>query len=139
MKCNDADKEAAAITLFHAAKQYGLSSLREAKRSNETSLIDGLLDTVSAEKFPAEFALLTEMSNFATALKAANDNYKQLENQQVDQDAQKIDYTTQQVRTDITPKFRAIVNFCEIMSKENVDPQYAQFITELNALIALKQ
>ena len=135
MKCGDAAKMTAAKTLYHATKQYGLTDLRQAPRDTETGRLDGLLDTVSADNFPAEFGLLKEIPNFTAALKAANDKYKELAAQEVDHCAAKVDYTTQDVRKSITPHFRAIINFCEIMANENVDPQYGEFITELNALI----
>lgn len=139
MLCNDAVKEAAASTLFHAAKQFGLSELRNTKRTAQTALVDRLLDTVSAEKFPTEFAALGELADITAALKSANDQYRQLEADQVNQNSEKLKYTTQEIRSSIIPKFRAIVSFCEIMANENVDPQYGQFIDQINSLIDQKK
>jgi len=139
MQCNDAAKESAANTIYHAAKQFGLSELRNTKRTAQTALVDRLLEAVSPTSYPAEFAALTELTGSLTALKAANDAYRQLEADQVNHNSEKLKYTTQEVRSTIIPKFRAIVSFCEIMANEGVDPEYGQLIDELNALIDQKK
>lgn len=135
---NDPVKEQAAGNLFFAVKQFGLGTLRRADNDSETSLLDALVETVNSDKYATDIVTLPEVGIFMTALGAAIDKYKQVKGERVSEQAEKLDYTTREVRAEIVPVYRRIVGAVEAMALVGIEPAYSELVTELNAIISMK-
>jgi len=133
--CGDEAKMGAASNLIFAAKQYGFGKLRNAGHNKQTALMDGLMETLKSDKYSDDLVALPEASNFMTAMESAMNSFKQVKSSKAAEASTKLDYTTRDVRAEIIPVYRKIVGAVEAMAAVGAEPQYGEFIVELNGLI----
>lgn len=131
----DEAKMSAASNLIFAAKQYGFGTLRNAGHNKQTALMDGLMETLKSSKHTDDVTALPEAASFMTAMQSAMDNFKQVKDNKAAEASTKLDYTTRDVRAEIIPVYRKIIGAVEAMAEVGAEPQYAEFISEVNGLI----
>lgn len=134
-KFPDATRQVAANNLYFAAKQYGLGELRRAPKAAETALLDSLMETITSVEHADDVAALPELPSWITAMADAIANYKAVEADKLGEANSKLDYTTEQVRKEITPIYNNIAHTCLGMANGKVDQEYIDFIHKLNTLI----
>lgn len=138
-KCGDNAKMSAARSLFLACREFGLTSLRSANHREETALLDAMAEKLKGAKYAADLTALPEVATFLTALEAAMADFKAVFNSKATEEAEKLDYTTLDIRVQMVPIYRQIIGAAEAMASVGSEPQYGEFIHELNGLITISK
>ncbi len=138
--CYNADTTTAqaARIIQRVVKRYGTSRLRDGGYDDETALIRSLLADLNSQEnstHTAQIGLTTWISD----LNNANSTFEQLMTERRNEASASLDYTTRDVRKEITPLYRQITQAVETFAVLGVDPQFAEFITKLNSEIAYKR
>ena len=131
----DAAVSEAAEKILHVIKRFGTSSLRNASYADESALLIRLMEELDSAELSDAKAKLGEITIWTSALDTAMINFEEVINERFEENAASLGYTTFDVRKEISPVFRNLIQACETFAMLNTDPEYGQFITELNARI----
>lgn len=140
-RCNlDSEVAEAAERVYRVIKRYGTSKLRNGKYDSETALIRNTVTDLTSAEHSADCTKIG-VTQWVTDLETTNNAFAQVMEARLSEAAASIDYTTGDVRKEMTPVYREITGAADTMVALNVEnaADFAEFITKLNAEIAYKK
>jgi len=137
-KCSDTNKKAAADTVLHIMKKFGMGSLRRAGLNKETIYLDALLEDLSPEKIADELIQLSELSFWIGELQTKVDGFKAIKADKFEESTSKLDYTPTSVRKEIQNSLSDLASALEGLAAAQVDPAYSESISKINTIILNK-
>lgn len=130
----DADKRDAADVLYHVAKPFGFAELRKADYDTQTAKTEGVINALCGSDYTDQMTLLNEVKVFVDDLETVNNDFKALDQDQLEEEGKRLGYLVGEVRKQIMPIYNNLMNTCLGMANSEIDQQYFDFIKEINVI-----
>ncbi len=131
----DSAVSTAAKEIMHVVERFGLSSLRSASYADESALLVRLMEELGSAELTDQKSKLGEINTWTSALDVAMINFEEVINERFEENATALGYNTFDVRKEISPVFRNLIQAAETFAMLNTSPEYAEFLTQMNARI----
>lgn len=135
---NDEEKSLAAKLLKRVIKRYRTTSLRVGGYEDQTALIRTLTSNLTDES-NLTYSEQIGLTSWISDLDNANNCFEEIMVARMDEATQTLGYTTRDVRKELTPIFRKIVQVVESFVMLGIDPQFSEFINKVNNEITYKK
>ncbi len=125
----------AAKEVIRVIERFGVGELRRASYADESALLMRLMEELSSSEIADAKSKLGEINNWTSALDVAMSDFEEVMNERFAENENSLGYTTFDVRKEIIPVFKNMMQAIETFAMLNTDPAYGAFLTEINARI----